>query len=55
MSADAVDIQQELQDAHATGGGNGIVGSTTGVQDVIYWTFWKLRPPPKRKKEVRTA
>jgi hypothetical protein len=31
------------------------VGSMTGVQDEIYWTFWKIRPPPKHKKEVRTA
>jgi hypothetical protein len=34
---------------------NLIFGSTTGVKDVIYWTVWKVRPPPKRKKEVRTA
>jgi hypothetical protein len=34
---------------------NLIFGSTTGVQDVTYWTFWKVRPPPKRKKELRTA
>jgi hypothetical protein len=34
---------------------NGIVGSTNKLQDVIYWTFWKVRPPPKRKKDVRTA
>jgi hypothetical protein len=34
---------------------NLIVGSTTGVQGVNVWTFWKVRPPPKRKKELRTA
>jgi hypothetical protein len=34
---------------------NLIVGSMTGVQDEISWIFWKVRPPPKRKKEVRTA
>jgi hypothetical protein len=34
---------------------NLIFGSITGVRDVIYWTFWKVRPPPKRKKDVRTA
>jgi hypothetical protein len=34
---------------------NRIVGSTTGVQDVIYWIFWKVQPPPNRKKAVWTA
>jgi hypothetical protein len=34
---------------------NRIVGSTNKLQDVIYWTFWKVRPPPKRKKDLRTA
>jgi hypothetical protein len=29
-------------------------GPTTGVQDVNYWTFWKARPQPKRKKALRT-
>jgi hypothetical protein len=29
--------------------------STNKMQDVIYWTFWNVRPPPKRKKELRTA
>jgi hypothetical protein len=33
---------------------NLIFVSTTGIQDVIYSTFWEVRPPPKRKKEVRT-
>jgi hypothetical protein len=32
-----------------------IVCSTTGVQDVTYWTFWKVRPPPKGKKDVQRA
>jgi hypothetical protein len=30
---------------------NQVVGSMTEIQDVNYWTFWKVRPPPKRKKE----
>jgi hypothetical protein len=34
---------------------NLIFGSTTGVQGANDWTFWKVRPPPKRKKELRTA
>jgi hypothetical protein len=34
---------------------NLLVWSTTGAQDVNYGTFWKVRPPPKRKKELRTA
>jgi hypothetical protein len=34
---------------------NIVVGSTTGVQGVNDWTFWKVRPPPKRKKELRTV
>jgi hypothetical protein len=25
------------------------------LQDVIYWAFWKVPPPPKRKKELQTA
>jgi hypothetical protein len=29
------------------------VGSSNGLQDVGAWTFWKVRPPPKRKKEVK--
>jgi hypothetical protein len=29
--------------------------STNKLQDVIYWTFWKVWPSPKRKKEVQTA
>jgi hypothetical protein len=27
---------------------NRIVSSTIELHDVIYWTFWKVRPPPKR-------
>jgi hypothetical protein len=34
---------------------NLIVGSTTGVQDVNYWAFWRIRPPYRHKKELRTA
>jgi hypothetical protein len=34
---------------------NRIISYTTELQDVIYWTFWKVRPPPKRKKELRTV
>jgi hypothetical protein len=34
---------------------NLVDGSITGVQGVNYGAFWKARPPPKRKKEVRTA
>jgi hypothetical protein len=34
---------------------NLIFGSTSGIQDVNYWTFWKVRPPPKCKKDVQTA
>jgi hypothetical protein len=34
---------------------NRIVSSTIEVQDVNDWTFWKVRPPPKRKKELRTV
>jgi hypothetical protein len=26
------------------------VGSSNGLQDVGDWTYWKVRPPPKRKK-----
>jgi hypothetical protein len=33
---------------------NRIVSSTIELQDVNDWTFWKVRPPPKRKKDVRT-
>jgi hypothetical protein len=33
----------------------GALLSTNKLQDVIYWTFWKVWPPPKGKKEVRTA
>jgi hypothetical protein len=29
--------------------------STIELQDVNYGTLWKVRPPPKRKEEVRTA
>jgi hypothetical protein len=32
-----------------------IVSSTIELQDVIYWTFWKVLPPPKRKKDVQRA
>jgi hypothetical protein len=28
------------------------VGSSIGLQNVEDWTYWKVRPPPKRKKEV---
>jgi hypothetical protein len=34
---------------------NLIFGSTTGEQGVHDWTVWKVRPPPKCKKDVRTA
>jgi hypothetical protein len=34
---------------------NLLVWSTTGAQDVNEWTFWKVRPPPKRKKDVLTV
>jgi hypothetical protein len=34
---------------------NIIFGSTIELQDVNDWTFWKVWPPPKRKKDVRTA
>jgi hypothetical protein len=34
---------------------NLIFGSTTGVQGINDWTFWKVRPPPKCKKNVLTA
>jgi hypothetical protein len=34
---------------------NRIISSTIELQDVIYWTFWKVRPPRKRKKELRTV
>jgi hypothetical protein len=30
-----------------------IVSFTIELQDVIYWTFWKVLPPPKRKKLLR--
>jgi hypothetical protein len=33
---------------------NRIVSSTIKLQDVNDWTFWKVQPPPKRKKELRT-
>jgi hypothetical protein len=52
-SADAEDIQQELQDAHAAGGESN--SSMIELQDVNDWTFWKVRPPPKRKKDVWTT
>jgi hypothetical protein len=29
------------------------VGSSNGLQDVGDWTYWKVRPPPKRKKQVK--
>jgi hypothetical protein len=32
-----------------------IFGSTNGLCKASKWTFWKVRPPPKRKKEVRTT
>jgi hypothetical protein len=32
-----------------------MVGSSIGLQDVGDWTFWKVRPPPKRKKNQKTA
>jgi hypothetical protein len=31
------------------------VGSSTGLQEVGDWTFWKARPPPKRKEVQTTA
>jgi hypothetical protein len=31
-----------------------IFGSSPGLQ-VGDWTFWKVRPPPKRKKVQKTA
>jgi hypothetical protein len=31
------------------------VGSSIELQDVGNWTFWKVRPPPKRKKEQKTT
>jgi hypothetical protein len=34
---------------------NLLVWSSNGAQGVNDWTFWKVRPPPKRKKDVRTA
>jgi hypothetical protein len=34
---------------------NLIFGSTIELQGVNDWTFWKVRPPPKRKKELRIA
>jgi hypothetical protein len=34
---------------------NVIFGSTTGVQGANDWTFWKVRPPPKPKKELRAV
>jgi hypothetical protein len=34
---------------------NLIFGSTIELQGVNDWTFWKVRPPPKHKKELRTA
>jgi hypothetical protein len=34
---------------------NLIFGSTTEIQDVNDWTFWKVRPPSKRKKDLLTA
>jgi hypothetical protein len=34
---------------------NRIVGSSIGLQDVGDWTFWKVRPPPKRKRKRKTA
>jgi hypothetical protein len=32
-----------------------IFESTNGLRKANKWTFWKVRPPPKRKKELRTA
>jgi hypothetical protein len=34
---------------------NLVVGSMAAVQDVNYWTFWKVWPPPKCVKEQWTA
>jgi hypothetical protein len=34
---------------------NRIVGSFIGLQDVGDWTFWKVRPLPKRKKAQKTS
>jgi hypothetical protein len=34
---------------------NLLVWSPNGAQDVNDWTFRKVRPPPKRKEELRTA
>jgi hypothetical protein len=33
---------------------NRIDSSTIELQDVIYWTFWGVRPQPKCKKVIRT-
>jgi hypothetical protein len=32
-----------------------IFGAMNGLRKANKWTFWKVRPPPKRKKELRTA
>jgi hypothetical protein len=34
---------------------NRVIGSSIGLKDVGDWTFWKVRPPPKRKKAQKTA
>jgi hypothetical protein len=34
---------------------NRIVDSSIGLQYVGNWTFWEVRPPPKRKKVEKTA
>jgi hypothetical protein len=34
---------------------NRIVGSSIGLREVGDWTFWKVRPPPKRKKAQTRA
>jgi hypothetical protein len=47
-SADEEDIQQVLQEAHETGDGESSIR-------FYNWTFWKVRPVAKRKKDVLTA
>jgi hypothetical protein len=32
-----------------------IFGSMNGLRKANKWTFWKVRPPPKCKKELQTA
>jgi hypothetical protein len=32
---------------------NGIVGASIELQGIGDWTFWEVRPSPKRKKEQK--